>query len=132
VNRERQLILYCLVVGVAGWTALILSNPGVASWGVLALFVVLALLIEAAAFRVPPADPHSLTGIVILAAALALGPADGALVAAAAGLIFGVLLPLIYRRPRTFYLLAARPLLRSGVRAGAVLSRRSAGVAPCR
>ena len=122
MNRERQLILYCLVVGVAGWTALILSNPGVAPWGVLALFIVLALLIEAAAFRVPPADPHSLTGIVILAAALALGPADGALVAAVSGLIFGMLLPLIYRRPRTFYLLAARPLLRSGVRAGAVLA----------
>lgn len=122
MNRERRLILYSLVVGAVGWTALILSSPGAAPWGVLALFIVLALLVEAAAFRVPPADPHSLTGIVILAAALALGPADGALVAGVSGLIFGVLLPLIYRRPRTFYLLAARPLLRSGVRAGAVLA----------
>lgn len=122
MNRERRLILYCLVVGAVGWTALFLSSPGAAPWGVLALFIVLALLIEAAAFRVPPADPHSLTGIVILSAALALGPADGALVAGVSGLIFGVLLPLIYRRPRTFYLIAARPLLRSGVRAGAVLA----------
>ncbi|MCS6938192.1 MAG: SpoIIE family protein phosphatase [Roseiflexus sp.] len=122
MNRERRLILYCLVVGAVGWTALILSSPGAAPWGVLALFVVLALLIEASAFRVPPADPHSLTGIVILSAALALGPADGALIAAVSGLIFGMLLPLIYRRPRTFYLLVARPLLRSGVRAGAVLA----------
>jgi serine phosphatase RsbU (regulator of sigma subunit)/putative methionine-R-sulfoxide reductase with GAF domain len=122
VNRERRLIIYCLVVGVAGWAALVLSSPGAAPWGVVALFVVLALLVEAAAFRVPPADPHSLTGIVILSAALALGPADGALVAGVSGLIFGMLLPLIYRRPRTFYLLASRPLLRSGVRAGAVLA----------
>ncbi|PJF23711.1 MAG: hypothetical protein CUN53_21505, partial [Phototrophicales bacterium] len=81
MNRERQLILYCLVVGAVGWTALILSSPGAAPWGILALFIILALLVEAAAFRVPPADPHSLTGIVILAAALALGPADGALIA---------------------------------------------------
>jgi serine phosphatase RsbU (regulator of sigma subunit)/uncharacterized protein YigA (DUF484 family) len=122
VNRERRLILYCLVVGAVGWTALILSSPGAAPWGDLALFIILALLIEAVAFRVPPADPHSLTGIVILSAALALSPADGALVAGVSGLIFGVLLPLIYRRPRTFYLLAARPILRSGVRAGAVLA----------
>lgn len=122
MNRERRLILYCLVVGAVGWTALILSSPGAAPWGDLALFIILALLIEAVAFRVPPADPHSLTGIVILSAALALSPADGALVAGVSGLIFGVLLPLIYRRPRTFYLLAARPILRSGVRAGAVLA----------
>lgn len=122
MNRERFLILYCLVVGAAGWSALILSSPGAAPWGVLALFIILALLIEAAAFRVPPADPHSLTGIIILAAALALGPSDGALIAGLSGLIFGVFLPLIYNRPRTFYLLLARPLLRSGVRAGAVLA----------
>ncbi|MCS6840503.1 MAG: SpoIIE family protein phosphatase [Roseiflexus sp.] len=121
-NREQWLILYCLVMGAVGWAALILSSPGAAPWSIVALFVILALLIEAAAFRVPPADPHSLSGIVILSAALALGPVDGALVAGVSGLIFGVLLPLIYRRPRTFYLLAARPLLRSGVRAGAVLA----------
>jgi serine phosphatase RsbU (regulator of sigma subunit)/putative methionine-R-sulfoxide reductase with GAF domain len=36
-------------------------------------------------------------------------------------LLFGVLLPLIYGRPRTFYLMVARPFLRSGVRAIAVL-----------
>ena len=36
-------------------------------------------------------------------------------------MIFGVLLPLIYGRPRTFYLMVARPILRSGVRAIAVL-----------
>lgn len=122
MNRERRLILYCLVVGAVGWTALILSSPGAAPWGILALFIILALLVEAAAFRVPPADPHSLTGIVILAAALALGPADGALIAGISGLIFGIALPLIYRRPRTFYLLVARPILRSGVRAAAVLA----------
>lgn len=122
MNREWRLILYCIVVGAAGWAALLLSGPGAATWSMLALFLLLALLVEAAAFRVPPADPHSLAGIVIVAAALALGPVDGALIAGLSGLIFGVLLPLVYRRPRTFYLLIARPLLRSGVRAAAVLA----------
>src|SRR5262249_20580545 len=78
-------------------------------------------LIESAGFRVPPSDPHSLVGIVLLTAALALGANNGALVAALSGLIFGVLLPLIYGRPRTLYLMVARPYVRSGVRAIAIL-----------
>ncbi|NWG19625.1 MAG: SpoIIE family protein phosphatase [Chloroflexi bacterium] len=122
MNREQWLILYCFVVGAAGWAVLIFNGPGAAPWSTLAPFLVLALLIEAAAFRVPPADPHSLAGIIILAAALALGPVDGAFIAGLSGLIFGMVLPLVYRRPRTVYILAARPLLRSGVRAGAVLA----------
>jgi serine phosphatase RsbU (regulator of sigma subunit)/putative methionine-R-sulfoxide reductase with GAF domain len=81
----------------------------------------LAVLVESAGFRVPPADPHSLVGVVLITAALALGAPAGALVAAIAGLIFGTLLPPLYGRPRTFYLLVARPLLRSGVRAIAIL-----------
>src|SRR5262249_7294171 len=108
-------------VGVLGWIWLLLSGPISASWPVLLLFLFLALLVEGAGFRVPPSDPHSLVGIVLLTGALALGSTNGALVAAFSGLIFGVLLPLIYSRPRTFYLMVARPFLRSGVRAIGIL-----------
>src|SRR5215468_12071513 len=104
MNRERWLILYCFAVGVLGWIWLLLSGPISAPWPVLLLFLFLALLVEGAGFRVPPSDPHSLVGIVLLTAALALGANNGALVAALSGLIFGVLLPLIYGRPRIFYL----------------------------
>jgi serine phosphatase RsbU (regulator of sigma subunit)/putative methionine-R-sulfoxide reductase with GAF domain len=120
VNRERWLIIYCMAVGTLGWIWL-LSGSISAPWPVLLLFLFLALLIEGAGFRVPPSDPHSLVGIVLLTGALALGPTSGALVAALSGLIFGVLLPLIYGRARTFYLMVARPFLRSGVRAIGVL-----------
>jgi len=104
-----------------GWIWLLLSGSINAPWVVLLLFLFLALLVESAGFRVPPSDPHSLVGIVLLTGALALGATNGALVAALSGMIFGVLLPLIYGRPRTFYLMVARPFLRSGVRAIAIL-----------
>jgi serine phosphatase RsbU (regulator of sigma subunit)/putative methionine-R-sulfoxide reductase with GAF domain len=122
VNRERWLILYCLSVGVLGWAWLLSSGLREPPWALLLLFLALALMVESAGFRVPPSDPHSLVGIVLLTAALSLGVPTGALIAAISGLIFGVLQPLIYGRPRTFYSLVARPVLRSGVRAIAVLS----------
>src|SRR5829696_1225365 len=84
-----------MAVGTLGWIWLFLSGPISAPWPVLLLFLFLALLIEGAGFRVPPSDPHSLVGIVLLTGALALGPTSGALVAALSGLIFGVVLPLI-------------------------------------
>jgi serine phosphatase RsbU (regulator of sigma subunit)/putative methionine-R-sulfoxide reductase with GAF domain len=121
VNRERWLIIYALAVGLCGWSLMAFAAPPITPWPTLLLFIVIAVLIESVGFRVPPSDPHSLVGIVILTAALALGSADGALIAGVSALIFGLLLPLIYGRPLTFYSLVARPLLRSGVRAGAVL-----------
>jgi serine phosphatase RsbU (regulator of sigma subunit)/putative methionine-R-sulfoxide reductase with GAF domain len=122
LSRERWLILYCLSVGVLGWAWLLSSGLRQPPWALLLLFLALALMVESAGFRVPPSDPHSLVGIVLLTAALSLGVPTGALIAAISGLIFGILQPLIYGRPRTFYSLVARPVLRSGVRAIAVLS----------
>ncbi|NTV99976.1 MAG: SpoIIE family protein phosphatase [Oscillochloris sp.] len=63
-----------------------------------------------------------MAGLVLLMAALALGPASAAFLAAWEGLLAGVLLPYIYGRPQRIYLLLARPLLRGGVRAFGVLS----------
>jgi serine phosphatase RsbU (regulator of sigma subunit)/putative methionine-R-sulfoxide reductase with GAF domain len=108
-------------VGLLGWIWLATVIPSDLSWSVILFLVVLAVLVESVGFRVPPSDPHSLVGVVLITAALALGAPAGALVAALAGLIFGVVLPLLYRRPRSFYLLVSRPLLRSGVRAIAIL-----------
>lgn len=122
MSRERWLIFYCAVVGTLGWVWLLLSGPAGVDWQTFGLFLIVALLIESAGFRVPPADPHSLVGITLVTAALTLGPANGALVAAVSGLIFGVLLPIIYQRPSSLYTSVARPYLRSGVRAIAILS----------
>ncbi len=121
MTRGRWLIAYCLALGALGWLWLLARLGAGPAWPLVLLFVALALLVESAGFRAPPSDSHSLVGILLLAAALALGAPTGALAAALAALIFGVLLPLLYGRPRTFYLLAARPLLRSGVRAIGIL-----------
>jgi hypothetical protein len=112
MNRERWLIAYALGIGALGWSLLFARPPDFARWPELLAFILLALLIEGVGFRVPPADPQSLVGVVLVTAALALGAANGALVAAVSGLIFGILLPLIYGRPRTFYSIVARPVLR--------------------
>lgn len=120
MSREQGLILYCALAGAPGWIWLLSSAPAVPP-AALVFFLALALLVEGTGFRVPPADPSSLVAVVLLMAGVALGPAGGALIAALSGLLFGVLAPLFYGRPRSFYLLAARPFLRSGVRAAALL-----------
>lgn len=130
MSRNRALLLYCALVGGAGWLWLALSLPGLrAGAGPLIFLVLLALLIECFGFRTPPADPHSLAGIVIVTAAFAFGPVDSALVGAAEALLFGVLLPFLYNRPRSFFLLVARPFLRSGLRALTILLGASAAYA---
>lgn len=121
MTRERWLIVYSLGIGGLGWAWLLVGDGFSAAWSVTALFLVLALLIESAGFRVPPADSTSLVGVVILTGVLVLGPQSGALAGALAGLIYGMLQPLIYRLPRTFYAMVGRPLLRSGSRALGVL-----------
>ena len=121
MKRAHWLNIYCIAVGLIGWAVLGLALPAGLPSALLLLFVALALLVESVGFRIPPSDPHSLVGIVLVSAALALGAPLGALVAAVSGLLFGLLLPLLYSRPRSFYLLVARPMLRSGVRALALL-----------
>jgi serine phosphatase RsbU (regulator of sigma subunit)/putative methionine-R-sulfoxide reductase with GAF domain len=120
VGRERVLIVYCLAVAALGWFWLMVS--GSINIPLLAVgFALLALLIELLGFRIPPADPHSLVGVVLLAAVLSVGATNAALIAALSGLVFGVLEPFLYNRPRSFYLLVARPLFRSGARIIAIL-----------
>ncbi len=121
MTRQLRLMCYCLAVGAFGWALLLQQLPQDTGWQGILFAILLAVAIESVGFRVPPSDPHSLAGIVVVGAALALGYRAGALVAASAGLLYGILLPLIYRRPPTFYILVARPLLRSGARALAVL-----------
>ncbi|MCU0490834.1 MAG: serine/threonine protein phosphatase, partial [Chloroflexaceae bacterium] len=122
MTRERLLILYAVVVGGAGWFILLLTPQPPTSAFALLLFGLLALLLDGLSFRVPPTDPYSMRGVALLGAALTLGPAPAAMLAATTGLIFGLALPFVYRRPRTLYALIARPLLRSGVLAMGVLS----------
>lgn len=121
MSRERLLLLYCLLVGGAGWVWLTLTPQPATPLRALLLFGALALAVDTLSFRIPPTDAHSLGGVVIFTATLALGPAAGALVAATEGFLSGALLPFVYRRPRTTYLLVARPFLRGGIRAAAIL-----------
>jgi len=122
VNRERLLILYALFVGGVGWIWLALSPQLPVPFAALMLFGALALAVDTLSFRVPPTDAHSLGGVVLLSAALALGPAPAAMIAALEGALSGALLPLIYRRPLSLLSVGARPFLRGGLRAAGILS----------
>jgi serine phosphatase RsbU (regulator of sigma subunit)/putative methionine-R-sulfoxide reductase with GAF domain len=122
LSRERLLTLYALLVGGAGWLWLARTPQPTTDLLLLLLFATFALTIDLLSFRVPPADSHSLVGIVLLSAALSLGPAPAALIAAGEGLISGVLLLLLYRSPLSLYSFGARPLLRGGARAMGLLA----------
>jgi serine phosphatase RsbU (regulator of sigma subunit)/putative methionine-R-sulfoxide reductase with GAF domain len=121
VKRAQVVSLYCLLVGGSGWLLLLLTPQPAVPLPVLLLFGLVALLIDMLGFRWPPGDPHSLVGVILLAAALALGPPAGALIAAGEGLLFGLVLPFIYGFPRTCYTLVGRPVLRSGLRVLGIL-----------
>ncbi len=122
MSRERLLLVYALAGGALGWIWLWLT-PGLSvAPATLALFAALALALDALSIRLPPADAYSLAGVVLLTAALSLGPAAAALIAGLEGLLAGVLLALIYNRPRTVYTLGAQPLQHGGVRAVAILA----------
>ena len=121
MKRPWILISYCLLSGGSGWLWLLFLPSPPTSLPIIVLFSLIALLIDILGFRTPPGDPHSLVGIILLTAALTLSPATGALIAALEGLAFGMLLPFIYGRPRTFYSLVARPILRSGTRTLGIL-----------
>ncbi|MEI7770567.1 MAG: SpoIIE family protein phosphatase [Chloroflexales bacterium] len=121
MNRERPLLLYCLAAGGVGWAWLALTPRQPATLSALLLFGALALAVDTLSFRVPPTDAHGMSGLVLIMASLALGPAPAALLSAWEGLIFGMLIPYIYGRPRNIYLLLARPFLRGGLRATGIL-----------
>lgn len=122
MSRERLLILYSLAFGSVGWVWLLVAPRTATPLAALALFGALAFAVDLLSFRAPPADTHSLSGIVLIAAALSLGPTAGALLAAIEGALSGVALTFLYHRPPSFYLLGARPFLRGGARALAILA----------
>ncbi|NOK60413.1 MAG: GAF domain-containing protein [Chloroflexi bacterium AL-W] len=122
MNRERWLIGYCVAAGALGWLWLLTTDIGPLAWQPVILFLVLALLVESAGFRLPPSDPYSLVGIVALTAAVVLGLPQAALIVSLSALVFGVIQPWVFRLPRNIYHVAARPFLRSGVRSIAILS----------
>jgi serine phosphatase RsbU (regulator of sigma subunit)/putative methionine-R-sulfoxide reductase with GAF domain len=126
--REHWLIVYSISVGVPGclWLAFAAQTPTVPLWHAL-IICALALLIDSVGFREPPADPHTLTGIIILSVALAGQPWIAAAIAGIVGLTIGVALPFFDRRALNVYTLAIRPLARAGVRVAAILL--GAGVA---
>ena len=121
MNRERLLLLYCLTLGGVGWVWLAFTPWRPISLVALLLFSVLALAVDTLSFRVPPTDAHSMGGLVLIMASLALGPAPAAMLAAWEGLFSGTLQPFLTGRPRSVYLLLARPILRGGLRTTGIL-----------
>ncbi|NJN17052.1 MAG: SpoIIE family protein phosphatase [Oscillochloris sp.] len=122
MNRSLLLLIYSLVVGGAGWFWLVQTPQPATPFAAILLFTALALAVDTLSFRIPSTDAHSLSGVVMLSAALALGPATAALVAAIEGVLSGALLPLFYQRPLNAQTMVARPILRGGLRAGGILS----------
>src|SRR6266511_690545 len=84
VKREYWLNSYCIAVGLLGWVWLAAVIPSDLSWSAILFLVALAVLVESTGFQVRSTDPHSLVGVVLITAALALGAPAGALVAAIA------------------------------------------------
>jgi serine phosphatase RsbU (regulator of sigma subunit)/putative methionine-R-sulfoxide reductase with GAF domain len=121
-KRERWLIVYSIGVGVPGfvWLAVASQTPTVPLWHVL-IICALALLIDSVGFREPPADPHTLTGIIVLSVALAMQPGMAAVIAGIVGCVIGIALPFFDHRPLNLYTLLIRPFARAGVRVVAVL-----------
>jgi serine phosphatase RsbU (regulator of sigma subunit)/putative methionine-R-sulfoxide reductase with GAF domain len=121
MTRHRAVTGYALLLGLSGWAWLAaVWQPVMPSVAAVVLFG-LALIVEAARIRVPPADPHSLVGVVMLAAVLILGAVPGALLAGVTAGLTGVLFAARSATPLRFGPWLARPLLRSGVRIIAVL-----------
>ncbi|MCG8349294.1 MAG: serine/threonine protein phosphatase, partial [Chloroflexales bacterium] len=133
MSREHLRLVYCLIVGGGGWVWLLVTlfaspesiwqaDPnGVALPLALLLFGALGIVIDFLGFRVHPNESHSMTSVVLITAALALGSLPAALLAAVEGLLFSMLLPFIYKYPRSLYSLFSRPLLRSGTRTIGIL-----------
>ncbi|MEF3273217.1 MAG: SpoIIE family protein phosphatase [Chloroflexus sp.] len=122
MSREYLLTWYGLLVGGLALLWLLSLPLTPATPALVALFAVMAFAVDLLAFRVPPADVHSLAPLVLVSASLALGPVVGAWLAAIEGLISGIAIVLLSHRPRTPFSLLGRPLLRGGLRALGLLT----------
>lgn len=120
--REHLLTWYGLLVGgvALGWLLMLPVAP--VAPALVALFAIIAFAVDLLAFRIPPADVHSLAPLVIVSAGLALEPVAGAWLAAIEGVLSGVVILLLTNRPRTLFWLLGRPVLRGGLRALGLLA----------
>ncbi|MBM4414144.1 MAG: GAF domain-containing protein [Chloroflexi bacterium] len=121
MKREHWLIGYSVGVGLPGWIWFAWHShlPSMPLWHIIVILI-LALLIECAGYRVPPADPRALTSIVVLSIALMGEPWVAAIIIAINAFVVGIALPLIDHRPVNFYSIVARPWSRAGVRIAAI------------
>lgn len=121
MKREHWLIVYSIGVGLAGVGILVgqYTPPTIPLWHVV-VFIMMALFIESVGFRVPPADPHTLTGVIVLSITFACGATVGAVVVAVTAVLTGIALPFVDNRPVSLYSMVVRPLNRAGVRILAV------------
>lgn len=121
MKREHWLIGYSIGVGLPGWIWLVWQShvPTMPIWHIVAVLL-FALCIESVGYRVPPADPHTLTGIIILSIALVGEPWVAMLIIAINACIVGIALPYFDRRTFNLYDWVARPWARAGVRVAGV------------
>ncbi|MDI7276322.1 MAG: GAF domain-containing protein, partial [Anaerolineae bacterium] len=87
-HRAPSVILYDALVALAGWGSLVWLSlrAGQAPWALpVLLFLLLAAGLKREGFRVARLVTHSLAGVAVLAALIAIGPAGGAWVAGLSG-----------------------------------------------
>lgn len=110
---------YALLLGVSGLGALGFRLGGTDQpldwWAVLALSL-LSILVQRSSFHVGSPATHSLSGVIDVAAVLALGPAGGALVAVVSGLAY-LELYAVRHRLLTSRSLVQMPLFNAGLKA---------------
>ena len=93
MNRRlgSQAAIYEVTVALLGWGALLwltrLAHQPLKLWPIL-LFALLAVALKREGFRVARLVTHSLAGVAVLAAMIALGPCSGGWVAALSGSFF--------------------------------------------
>jgi len=90
-GRPSAAAIYEGAIAFLGWGLLLyraLTLPQHVDVTATLLFLLLAVALKREGFRVAPLVTHSLTGVAVVAAVIALGPVGGAWVAALSGLLF--------------------------------------------
>ncbi|MGC9335374.1 MAG: hypothetical protein ACP5JJ_14570, partial [Anaerolineae bacterium] len=116
---SRFCALYASIIGLVGIAALIAalaSWPGDLPWLAVLVFAVLSFLVQRSSFHLGSPMIHRLTGVIDVAALLALGRVAGALVAVLGGVAYLELNALRHRRLDRRHLVDI-PLFDAGLKA---------------
>ncbi|MFC2036488.1 GAF domain-containing protein [Chloroflexota bacterium] len=121
--RLTSATVYSLLVGLGGlgWLGYrIATDQETLGWLPILVFAGLSLLVQRSSFHFGSPSVHSLSGVIDMAAVLALGPTAGAVVAALSGLTYLELNALFWQKLSRRHLLEL-PLFNAGLKASMAL-----------